>query len=790
MVTTVSAEDARSAPANDAFANSATLVGSNVVVMGTCAGASLEPGENKVFTNNAGSTVWYSWTAPFLASVFVRTESLYTYKSFGVFVGNSVDDLDLIATANVFLAFPGTTYHFQIDGSSAVAGEFRFILAATHMGSATNDNFADAIQIDGVWAMSRDSVAGASLEPGEPVHRSGPSKSIWWKWTAPGSGNTEVYHGQSTATNITLAVYVGNSVDALTALTNGPHVTFVASAGHTYYIAAAVAAETSGDVLLNVSQGPRLIGFPVLANLLCQPGFENTSLNLTCWQVDAPIGGSVNVGSTIASISAGGTIWQTVATIPGEEYEVSFAFAGAGALLHVSLNSHVMGIAEIPPDDSSWHRRTFSVVATEPTSTLKFTVIRPWEYGTGNVAFDDASLVRKTEPPTILTQPKSLSATEGGTAVFTVGIRGSPPLFFQWFFNDVPLPEAKSQTLILQSVTPDQAGQYSVSVSNAFGVVTSTSATLHVETNSVPVIVLQPQGDTIPNGGYHVLTVAALGAPPLHYEWLKDGTPVPEGTNRHLVFAAISPNDSGTYTVTVSNDQGSVRSLPANLRVTETNQGGALVRFENRFSNGLEAPVFDVDATTRLSGSNFLAQLYAGPTAEWMRAAGSPVPFRTGAFSGFFASRTVSIPNVPPVTPAFVQVRAWEAARGASYEEARALGGKFGRSDILLVATGGVPSTGLPVPPGSLAALQSFHLEAGQPLFNVGVIRLEDRLPNGVLVWYLQGEPGFRYSIERQIGTSDWAPLLVITNVAGSTTFIDDDSPPQGRVLYRSRILD
>ena len=195
--------------------------------------------------------------------------------------------------------------------------------------------------------------------------------------------------------------------------------------------------------------------------------------------------------------------------------------------------------------------------------------------------------------------------------------------------------------------------------------------------------------------------------------------------------------------------------------------------------------------TLLLPGSNFLAQLYGGLSPDGLRAAGAPTPFRTDLLAGFVVSKTVTLPNVPPLTTAYVQVRAWEASKGATYEEARALGGKFGRSEIIQITTGGTPAGGgVPLPPAPLANLPSFKLEAGLPLFNVGVLRLEDRLPQQVFVWSLQGEPGFRYSIERQIGNAGWVPLMILTNITGTVTFTDPDTPPPGRVLYRSRILD
>jgi hypothetical protein len=311
-------------------------------------------------------------------------------------------------------------------------------------------------------------------------------------------------------------------------------------------------------------------------------------------------------------------------------------------------------------------------------------------------------------------------------------------------------------------------------------------ARLNVEAVSTPVIVLQPYGGTVLTGAYHVVSVAAIGAPPLVYQWLRNDVALTHATNRYLEFPSVTLDDGGSYTVRVLNDLGSVRSLPAHLQVTATNHPGGDVRLENG------DPIYDVDSATPLSGSNYLAQLYGGPTLDSLMRAGSPGTFRTSiARPGTIRPKIVQVPNVAPTEWAYAQLRVWEAARGATYEEARALGGKFGRSEIVRVQTGGWPLDGGPpwIPP-LLTNVPSFNLEAGFPLFNVGTIELVERRPNHAFVWSLTGEPGFRYSIERSLKRDEWHPLLIVTNSTGTITFVDPASPQPGRVLYRARILD
>jgi uncharacterized repeat protein (TIGR01451 family) len=93
----------------------------------------------------------------------------------------------------------------------------------------------------------------------------------------------------------------------------------------------------------------------------------------------------------------------------------------------------------------------------------------------------------------------------------------------------------------------------------------SASATITVE--APPVILSQPQSRTITNGQSVTFTVTATGAPPMAYQWQKDGSDVLGATNDALAFALATPLERGVYTVRVANRVGDVLSHPATLRV-------------------------------------------------------------------------------------------------------------------------------------------------------------------------------------------------------------------------------
>jgi uncharacterized repeat protein (TIGR01451 family) len=74
------------------------------------------------------------------------------------------------------------------------------------------------------------------------------------------------------------------------------------------------------------------------------------------------------------------------------------------------------------------------------------------------------------DPVIITNQPTSITVRAGATAMFNVGVTGTPPFTYQWFFNGTNLiNNATLATLTLTNVTATQAGDYSVSVLQILG---------------------------------------------------------------------------------------------------------------------------------------------------------------------------------------------------------------------------------------------------------------------------------------------------------------------------------
>jgi len=177
-------------------------------------------------------------------------------------------------------------------------------------------------------------------------------------------------------------------------------------------------------------------------------------------------------------------------------------------------------------------------------------------------------------PPSLLTQPASQTVVVGSDATFTVAAFGTPPFYYQWLCNSNNLANATNATLSLTNVQRADSGAYAVSISNTFGVATSSNAWL-VVTAAPPRIVTQPLAPTAWPGVTVSMSVAAVGSPPLAYQWRFKGTNIANATNTVLTLSNAQFTNNGSYTVVVTNDGGSKTSSGATLTVSQIVPWGA-----------------------------------------------------------------------------------------------------------------------------------------------------------------------------------------------------------------------
>jgi hypothetical protein len=116
------------------------------------------------------------------------------------------------------------------------------------------------------------------------------------------------------------------------------------------------------------------------------------------------------------------------------------------------------------------------------------------------------------------------------------------------------------------AVAGDNGATFTVTVSNTAGSITSSAATLTV--NSAPSITTQPANQTVTAGSAANFAVVASGTAPLTYQWSKNGNVIVGATGSSYTTPATVSGDSGAqFSVVVSNSAGSVTSNAATLTV-------------------------------------------------------------------------------------------------------------------------------------------------------------------------------------------------------------------------------
>lgn len=108
-------------------------------------------------------------------------------------------------------------------------------------------------------------------------------------------------------------------------------------------------------------------------------------------------------------------------------------------------------------------------------------------------------------PPSVVTQPSNQIVAIGGNATFSVTLFGTAPFAYQWLSNTAPITDATNCTLTIPGVTPASAAGYQVIVTNAWGGITSSAASLTV----LP----QPNCYAISNNGPGSVTLFFAGTP-------------------------------------------------------------------------------------------------------------------------------------------------------------------------------------------------------------------------------------------------------------------------------------
>ncbi len=263
------------------------------------------------------------------------------------------------------------------------------------------------------------------------------------------------------------------------------------------------------------------------------------------------------------------------------EYEVdefSQMLVSVDGVLHgISPNDYIAQVVGGGPTTTGWQLVQINLgTLAAGTHTVAFGGYnnqKTYPDESVEVLIDDVAVTSSTPaPPSITTQPASLTVTAPNAAGFSVVASGAAPLSYQWRRSGVPISGATASSYTLNpTAVSDSGAQFDVVVSNPGGTTTSAAATLTVNPAPVPPsITTQPASLTVTAPNAANFSVVATGDAPLSYQWRRNGTAISGATSASYALNPTAVADSGSFDVVVSNGAGTVTSNAATLTVNPT----------------------------------------------------------------------------------------------------------------------------------------------------------------------------------------------------------------------------
>ena len=460
--------------------------------------------------------------------------------------------------------------------------------ADAYTGSQAITAAAGPIPVDSIYTTS---VGGTSLT----MNSGGASWSseTVWNWggdVGTGGGISSNYTIPSWQTNVSMAANSGSTV-----YRNFPDVALTAEAVHVDY-----GYGVSGPAAGTSCAAPLWAGFCALANQLAVAtngtglGFLNPALyKLAASSCYANCFHDITTGNNTANTASGlfnavpgfdlctglgtpnGTNLINALVWPPPTFVTQPANKNATNGANVSLSVTVSGPAPFGyawlfngtnlSDGGSLSGSASNVLSFVPATTnnsgsYQLVVSNLTGAVTSSVAVLNIGFV-----PLIAALPTNQIVFSGSNAVFAATVTGSTPLVYHWrkngtnLVNGTGVSGATNSVLTLTAVTTNSGGNFNLSVSNIFGVATSSVTALTVVLP--PVITSSSVTNRTSQCGSNNLAFSftATGTAPLKYQWSLDGSPVANATNTSFALTNLHlPNH--TVSVTVTNLYASLTS--------------------------------------------------------------------------------------------------------------------------------------------------------------------------------------------------------------------------------------
>ncbi|BET65195.1 hypothetical protein ASA1KI_01130 [Opitutales bacterium ASA1] len=450
---------------NDDFANASTLDLAQSPFRTSNADCTREAGEPAHAGNTGGRSIWWTWTAPSAGQVQITTAGSSFDTTLGVYTGNSVSSLTVVASnddasgslqsAVQFTAVAGTTYRIAVDGFNAANGAVVLNATFTPTGGG---NVAPSIVRP---------PADTRVQQGESIVLSGeaagtPAPTLQWTFNGTPLANGGRVSG---ATSAQLTITGATAAD-----------------GGEYRLVATNSAGTATSLPATVTVDVALV----------RPQNDDFAARLPLVGASAQTSGT-NTGATAEAgepIHAGATprrsVWWTWTAPTTGSVAVDTFGSAFDTVLSIYRGSSLATLTSIASNDDASGSRQSRTTFTAEAGVAYAIAVDSAGADSGAVTLRLLQGGGDGTPPVITRQPPEVSALEGFAASIYVGATGTPPLTYQWWRNGAPLDGATSPLLYIPASQLSDGGSYFVVVTNPFGSTTSSVGTLTINPIGTP----------------------------------------------------------------------------------------------------------------------------------------------------------------------------------------------------------------------------------------------------------------------------------------------------------------
>ncbi|XP_072108361.1 mucosa-associated lymphoid tissue lymphoma translocation protein 1 isoform X2 [Mobula birostris] len=258
-------------------------------------------------------------------------------------------------------------------------------------------------------------------------------------------------------------------------------------------------------------------------------------------------------------------------------------------------------------------------------------------------------LLRASASLKIVVQPVSQAVLAGQAVRLYCEATGHPNVEYQWFRKSAEVPNGNSPELVINPVSITDTGWYICRVNSGCFFEFSLWAQLEVYNFSAACgrrffsnearlqIINQPQAQRLMVGDTLILECTAIGIPMPRYQWLRNGIPVTNGSERHYKINRINMDNQGQYRCRVFNDRAELWSLEAEIIIVPRHSAAIAVecdedelKFSEERINPGEAGQLDLETNRRHYGLLYYAgHGYENYGNSFMVPINAPNPYRS-----------------------------------------------------------------------------------------------------------------------------------------------------------------